>query len=50
MENNNEYHNELARNLIMESGSLAAFEFAMQFGWNGVMEKIKFITRDEEPH
>lgn len=43
--NNNEYQRELAKTLIEEADSTSAYELAKQYGWEGVMEQIRFMSR-----
>jgi hypothetical protein len=43
--NNNEYQRELAKTLIEEADSTTAYELAKQYGWEGVMEQIRFVSR-----
>jgi len=43
--NNNEYQRELAKILIEEADSTTAYELARQYGWEGVMEQIRFMSR-----
>ncbi len=46
MSNNSEYQRELAKTLIKQEDRAAAYELAKQYGWDGVMEQIRFMTRD----
>ena len=43
--NNNEYQRELAKTLINEEDCISAYELAKQYGWEGVMEQIRFMSR-----
>ncbi len=43
--NNNEYQRELAKTLIDEEDSTSAYELAKQYGWEGVMQQIRFMSR-----
>ncbi len=43
--NNNEYQRELAKTLIEEEDCVSAYELAKQYGWEGVMEQIRFMSR-----
>ena len=44
--NNSEYQRELAKTLIRQEDRVSAYELAKQYGWDGVMEQIRFMTRD----
>jgi hypothetical protein len=46
--NNSEYQRELAKKLIEESDCASAYELAKQYGWEGVMEQIRFMSRISE--
>jgi len=46
--NNSEYQRELARTLILEGDSFSAYELAKQYGWEGVMEQIRYMSRNRE--
>ena len=43
--NNNEYQRELAKTLIDKEDCTSAYELAKQYGWEGVMEQIRFMSR-----
>ena len=43
--NNNEYQRELAKTLIEEEDSASAYELAKQYGWEGVMQQIRYMSR-----
>lgn len=43
--NNNEYQRELAKTLIEEEDSTSAYELAKQYGWEGVMQQIRYMSR-----
>ncbi len=43
--NNNEYQRELAKTLIEEEDSISAYELAKQYGWEGVMQQIRYMSR-----
>ena len=43
--NNEEYQRELAKTLIEQEDCASAYELAKQYGWEGVMEQIKFMSR-----
>ena len=45
MSYNNEYQCELAKALIEEEDYASAYEIAKQYGWEGVMEQIRFMSR-----
>ncbi len=46
--NNNEYQHELAKTLIEDEDRASAYELAHDFGWEGVMEQIRFKSRTGE--
>jgi hypothetical protein len=43
--NNNEYQRTLAKSLIDEEDCIRAYELAKQYGWEGVMDQIRFMSR-----
>ncbi len=43
--NNNEYQRELAKTLIEEADCASAYELAKQYGWEGVMQQIRYMSR-----
>ncbi len=45
---NNEYQRELARTLIDQEDCASAYELAKQYGWEGVMEQIRYMSRNGE--
>ncbi len=45
---NNEYQRELARTLIEQEGCVLAYELAKQHGWEGVMDQIRYMSRNGE--
>ncbi len=43
--NNNDYQRELAKTLIEEEDCASAYELAKQYGWEGVMQQIRYMSR-----
>lgn len=46
--NNTEYQRELAKSLIEDEDLSSAYELAIQFGWEGAIEQIRFNLRVAE--
>ena len=46
--NNSEYQRELAKKLIEQGDCASAYELAKQYGWEGVMEQIRFMSRTSD--
>jgi hypothetical protein len=46
--NNSEYQRDIAKTLIEQNDSASAYELAKQHGWEGVMEQIRYMSRDRE--
>ncbi len=43
---NTDYQRELAESLVLEIDSKTALGFAMEFGWEGVVQQIRCMTQD----
>ncbi len=48
MSNNSEYQRDIAKTLIEQNDPASAYELAKQHGWEGVMEQIRYMSRDRE--
>ncbi len=48
MSNNSEYQRKIAKTLIEQNDIASAYELAKQLGWEGVMEQIRYMSRDRE--
>ena len=46
--NNSEYQREIAKSLVVEGDCVSAYELAKQYGWEGVMEQIRYMSRTSE--